>query len=247
MLPAGLEPAMRDHPRSRGVYKWWLSVSDEDDGSSPLARGLLRFRLRRGVADGIIPARAGFTRCSPSLSLPSGDHPRSRGVYASQRSWGSADAGSSPLARGLHEGAVDGAQEAGIIPARAGFTGRLSTGRSPVRDHPRSRGVYGGVVGRAERCAGSSPLARGLHQTGHLIAPVRGIIPARTGFTSLWRPCRLPWLDHPRSRGVYRTVRRRQFALAGSSPLARGLPGEVAHGAFGARIIPARAGFTGAS
>ena len=175
----------------------------------------------------IIPARAGFTV-------------RSRLPVSSSN-------GSSPLARGLQLHTFPQVMANRIIPARAGFTDRGRGARAGGGDHPRSRGVYGGVVGRAERCAGSSPLARGLHQTGHLIAPVRGIIPARTGFTSLWRPCRLPWLDHPRSRGVYRTVRRRQFALAGSSPLARGLPGEVAHGAFGARIIPARAGFTGAS
>ena len=29
-----------DHPRSRGVYRWSLSLGDERVGSSPLARGL---------------------------------------------------------------------------------------------------------------------------------------------------------------------------------------------------------------
>ena len=50
--------------------------------------------------------------------------------------------------------------------------------------------------------------------------------------------------DHPRSRGVYR---RRPWATArrrGSSPLARGLPVSVPSSGDGARIIPARAGFT---
>ena len=54
-----------DHPRSRGVYprrsrRLWLAR-----GSSPLARGL---RLRQQdplVAQGIIPARAGFTLADP--------------------------------------------------------------------------------------------------------------------------------------------------------------------------------------
>ena len=71
-----------DHPRSRGVYEVMLAMADNDSGSSPLARGLLYARylgesvagsspLARGLHgislhlrgdQGIIPARAGFTR-----------------------------------------------------------------------------------------------------------------------------------------------------------------------------------------
>ena len=52
----------RDHPRSRGVYARRVSPSQPITGSSPLARGL-RGVLRRSLApEGIIPARAGFTR-----------------------------------------------------------------------------------------------------------------------------------------------------------------------------------------
>ena len=50
-----------DHPRSRGVYTEQRRRPASDRGSSPLARGLLNASRGRGLADGIIPARAGFT------------------------------------------------------------------------------------------------------------------------------------------------------------------------------------------
>ena len=50
--------------------------------------------------------------------------------------------------------------------------------------------------------------------------------------------------DHPRSRGVYVDIVTQVGAVAGSSPLARGLPGRVQEHAAARRIIPARAGFT---
>ena len=90
-------------------------------------------------------------------------------------------------------------------------------------DHPRSRGVYLGLMLWARVKGGSSPLARGLlAQVGG--APTRrGIIPARAGFT-----CGAPRQshvspDHPRSRGVYIHEDADQSAALGSSPLARGL------------------------
>ena len=70
-----------DHPRSRGVYMSILTSLLNSQGSSPLARGLLRpSRVRQ-------PMRA--------------DHPRSRGVYPWTAAEVEAAAGSSPLARGL--------------------------------------------------------------------------------------------------------------------------------------------------
>ena len=50
-----------DHPRSRGVYLGCAGSARAGDGSSPLARGLLRLVRQRDRVDGIIPARAGFT------------------------------------------------------------------------------------------------------------------------------------------------------------------------------------------
>ena len=74
-------PGPTDHPRSRGVYHWRAASTRRTIGSSPLARGL---RDRHGCyADRgrIIPARAGFTGTAAIWGSPTGDHPRSRGVY----------------------------------------------------------------------------------------------------------------------------------------------------------------------
>ena len=53
-----------DHPRSRGVYPFSRAFLMTMRGSSPLARGLREVIARQGVENRIIPARAGFTRCT---------------------------------------------------------------------------------------------------------------------------------------------------------------------------------------
>ena len=50
-----------DHPRSRGVYTAPTTSDQWDEGSSPLARGLLIAHNLLGEWKRIIPARAGFT------------------------------------------------------------------------------------------------------------------------------------------------------------------------------------------
>ena len=152
--------------------------------------------------------------------------------------------GSSPLARGLRVAVDDQGPRAGIIPARAGFTSGPALPVVGAADHPRSRGVYEVVYGLGEPVRGSSPLARGLrgdHRTHHRR---RRIIPARAGFTSKSPGPRSAMQDHPRSRGVYTTISRTSPGVAGSSPLARGLRCSSSSCTAGARIIPARAGFT---
>ena len=51
----------KDHPRSRGVYLFYLRGNVMAEGSSPLARGLPRTMRLRSWRIRIIPARAGFT------------------------------------------------------------------------------------------------------------------------------------------------------------------------------------------
>ena len=91
---------------------------------------------------------------------------------------------------------------------------------------------------------GSSPLARGLRRALLGVGDADRIIPARAGFTS-GRPTPSGRLwDHPRSRGVYSSRRLARWRPAGSSPLARGLPGGPVGASRWLGIIPARAGFT---
>ena len=133
-------------------------------------------------------------------------------------------AGSSPLARGLLTHGGHGGLLSGIIPARAGFTGRPHARRPGRWDHPRSRGVY------------AAPAVDALQD-------VR-IIPARAGFTVPPVAGGAVEQDHPRSRGVYDDSPARARGAQGSSPLARGLRGLLGVRLGRRRIIPARAGFT---
>ena len=96
---------------------------------------------------------------------------------------------------------IDG--NAGIIPARAGFTLALRTGDYRDLDHPRSRGVYAQQPRGEDHIRGSSPLARGLPSVNGAEDCAWGIIPARAGFTRALDKTVLVLPDHPRSRGVY--------------------------------------------
>ena len=194
----------------------------------------------------IIPARAGFTLASTSATRPRWDHPRSRGVYVGGEWAGHWCSGSSPLARGLLPVGHAGEIERRIIPARAGFTSDCQSTSASSPDHPRSRGVYAAALPLVALVVGSSPLARGLPRAVQCSGTIKGIIPARAGFTIFQHPTDIPPGDHPRSRGVYAVWTGIQTGAQGSSPLARGLPRPAGGGCQGGRIIPARAGFTAA-
>ena len=179
-----------DHPRSRGVYATAQFKKLSNEGSSPLARGLLLIGQDHGRACWIIPARAGFTGSPPRRPSTRTDHPRSRGVYSSQFHTVNRQEGSSPLARGLLVGAGRQRRPGGIIPARAGFTSRSPSRGRCTGDHPRSRGVYTCISIVTHLFEGSSPLARGLLERLKGFMTPTGIIPARAGFTLAdpWNP-----------------------------------------------------------
>ena len=193
-----------DHPRSRGVYSSSGCQSQSFRGSSPLARGLPSPNGEIVFRRGIIPARAGFTPVTMTVTGVAWDHPRSRGVYLSTITGHAVVPGSSPLARGLHGEELFRSWSFGIIPARAGFTWRRPHLRGQFPDHPRSRGVYIIVSTVDLSWAGSSPLARGLQNTDVTGKRPYRIIPARAGFTTPPTSRYRQWGDHPRSRGVYR-------------------------------------------
>ena len=233
-----------DHPRSRGVYRNSTAAPGPHVGSSPLARGLLRLNRIVRANIRIIPARAGFTGRLGGMRGGRRDHPRSRGVYAAVGDPVRVGVGSSPLARGLHGADHVGPVGRGIIPARAGFTGRAAAAPCSHWDHPRSRGVYKSWLIPLVVHVGSSPLARGLPAHDGGSNGEGGIIPARAGFTPSSSPPKSRTQDHPRSRGVYSRYRRGRASGMGSSPLARGLLRRLSPTPRNIRIIPARAGFT---
>ena len=113
-----------------------------------------------------------------------------------------------------------------------------------VKDHPRTRGVYGTGRRFAGGPLGSSPHTRGLPygRRGRLVG--RGIIPAHAGFTVPVSVRGAGCGDHPRTRGVYSVMVMVVILDSGSSPHTRGLrhPRGGVRGRGG--IIPAHAGFT---
>ena len=210
-------------------------------GSSPLARGALGAPIRSGLVVGIIPARAGSTRPWHSGCGTAWDHPRSRGEHVPRRDGLGGVLGSSPLARGAHDGVKSVWRPRGIIPARAGSTAFVLSAMMRTRDHPRSRGEHAPWIRSHMSVLGSSPLARGAQGglTGGV--PLAGIIPARAGSTNP-RQTRSPHgSDHPRSRGEHVTPSHPCIRSPGSSPLARGARGVRADRGGRGRIIPARA------
>ena len=132
----------------------------------------------------------------------------------------------------------------GIIPALAGNTTVAEANDPAEWDHPRSRGEYLVVTHVLATAPGSSPLSRGILDTGHIQNTLDRIIPALAGNTLRHWPRSSERRDHPRSRGEYKGRGCARSPPRGSSPLSRGIrrlglehPGEE-------RIIPALAGNT---
>ena len=174
---------LRDHPRSRGEYCYFLHIQRKHTGSPPLARGILNPVVQFFFQKGITPARAGNTDSGYTTLQGGWDHPRSRGEYSARATAFFSVMGSPPLARGIH-----------VIE----FSSCTAPG-----DHPRSRGEYASppLLGTLPR--GSPPLARGIQFS--IIAKRRlcGITPARAGNTSGSSRAVNTKGDHPRSRGEY--------------------------------------------
>ena len=212
----------------------------------------------------LIPARAGNTTGSWLSQAVTAAHPRSRGEHHCEGGRTACACGSSPLARGTREYAVDCACLSRLIPARAGNTNAPQDAPGRGAAHPRSRGEHWCVCAGGRCFPGSSPLARGTL----LLVVVNGrlvrLIPARAGNT-FCSSCRCaPSSAHPRLRGEHGTSSPRARAITGSSPLARGTPPLTMHrrGRCGSsplargtqnagmhrrtvhRLIPARAGNT---
>ena len=132
--------------------------------------------------------------------------------------------GSSPLARGTPHVQRWAIAAGGLIPARAGNTGRLRTGFQSL--------------------GGSSPLARGTRCAAETSQLRPGLIPARAGNTVFMVCVLLMVWAHPRSRGEHEYFSTLLPLAGGSSPLARGTHVRDHAVVYRRRLIPARAGNT---
>ena len=213
-------------------------------GSSPLVRGALNNSQFDIVSFGIIPARAGSTTRGHKALKVREDHPRSCGEHSDTGYFHVTLNGSSPLVRGAPCCGGHNPDRVGIIPARAGSTGRRVRGGDWKRDHPRSCGEHQGVVPCRPEGMGSSPLVRGALIGSADVFLLAGIIPARAGSTQSLRSDGRAPRDHPRSCGEHRACMRSCRSASGSSPLVRGALHQAVNDSRLYGIIPARAGST---
>ena len=214
----------RAHPRSRGENCARLDRTEASGGSSPLTRGKPAIVGWSEVVEGLIPAHAGKTKRSTTLTRACAAHPRSRGENRRRTEAWRSTVGSSPLTRGKLLAAVFHEGRPRLIPAHAGKTCVASTCACGERAHPRSRG--------------ENPLhdpLGSLHQ---------GLIPAHAGKTMRSGQHRMRCRAHPRSRGENSTTPGRRLAETGSSPLTRGKLDILQTEGHTTGLIPAHAGKT---
>ena len=228
----------------RGEHRTCKPLESQVPGSSPHARGTLPAHGFGAGNAGIIPACAGNTDTPKAGHAESGDHPRMRGEHWRDILRTRAVQGSSPHARGTHNGLKLCEFVRGIIPACAGNTSRGMSAEDVRRDHPRMRGEHRCEWCGKDRRQGSSPHARGTLSDIMDAFRQRGIIPACAGNTSAPSAWPDTATDHPRMRGEHRSGIRPDDGAPGSSPHARGTPDGPSLRALGRGIIPACAGNT---
>ncbi len=238
-------PARRTaHPRSRGEnytrFGCWLL----GNGSSPLTRGKRGGLGAHQFLVRLIPAHAGKTGQTSRVAASAWAHPRSRGENGLFQVGGHGDGGSSPLTRGKLRRLSSRPSSHWLIPAHAGKTRAVPTGRPWWPAHPRSRGEnrYSRVIGPP--WWGSSPLTRGKLDDPEGAALVEGLIPAHAGKTKYVMSVVLPGQAHPRSRGENMTSSIIPYIYDGSSPLTRGKLVRTLRRLRRRRLIPAHAGKT---
>ena len=172
-----------DHPRSRGEYPCRPEESFNASGSSPLSRGIPRYRQNLRRQEGIIPALAGNTPAASEQPSSCEDHPRSRGEYTLPEALIPSLKGSSPLSRGILDHYRIASLALGIIPALAGNTPSSASCLLWASDHPRSRGEYKALRPLVVISRGSSPLSRGIPDRAGVRRSLSRIIPALAGNT----------------------------------------------------------------
>ena len=160
-LAAAFIRATAAHPRSRGENDGGVDEGFAQLGSSPLTRGKRHpvVQVQAGVR--LIPAHAGKTTVTATVTACSEAHPRSRGENPTRLPRGGRASGSSPLTRGKPHRLKNWQEVSRLIPAHAGKTAPGAKIQSWKPAHPRSRGENRSHVITKRWPAGSSPLTRG--------------------------------------------------------------------------------------
>ena len=213
-------------------------------GSSPRGRGKRNQPRRAHPAGRLIPARAGKTSHGPDHRLASTAHPRAGGENDHENILTIPQKGSSPRGRGKRYPRSARPVRDGLIPARAGKTGRQGRPAHRRPAHPRAGGENPGAWWLPVVAGGSSPRGRGKPR-GNLSPPdASRLIPARAGKTCLSACQHEKTWAHPRAGGENTRLVEPSDATLGSSPRGRGKPVPAGSKQPPTGLIPARAGKT---
>ncbi len=221
-----------------------MALGGSPAGSSPQARGTLLNRSWLALQTRLIPAGAGNTFRDAMWHAISAAHPRRRGEHGLSPGGGMSLLGSSPQARGTRATHPARPAQRRLIPAGAGNTPRHAAMLRFPAAHPRRRGEHRFSCCRLHRCCGSSPQARGTLGSGTGSPGRRRLIPAGAGNTCKSMARTAAPTAHPRRRGEHPSCVHMCSSAVGSSPQARGTPGQAATARGCSRLIPAGAGNT---
>ena len=137
------------------------AFSNSEGGSSPWARGTLdALRVKLALVR-FIPVGTGNTSTLDKRLSRTAVHPRGHGEHSASLHTRRIRSGSSPWARGTHDGTLDAALVNRFIPVG---TGNTASGRQTGRKttvHPRGHGEHARLLHHGISCGGSSPWARG--------------------------------------------------------------------------------------
>ena len=194
---------LRDHPRACGAHVLIRRQRQKSQGSSPRMRGSPHPYPCPVLQSGIIPAHAGLTSSSRIRARLSWDHPRACGAHSVPLASGSRTEGSSPRMRGSLTKKIYFNDEFGIIPAHAGLTYHMFSGKNLQRDHPRACGAHRVRVQPVAVNEGSSPRMRGSLHRNQQQPYLVGIIPAHAGLTLNRKINEGSIRDHPRACGAH--------------------------------------------
>ncbi|SUF97023.1 Domain of uncharacterised function (DUF2825) [Salmonella enterica] len=212
------------YPRWRGEHRPVRTLTHNQNGLSPLARGTRK-------------SRPGFT---DDVTV----YPRWRGEHPFVHTPIMVALGLSPLARGTPRFSISRISARRFIPAGAGNTSLKTKELRSTPVYPRWRGEHGTFRGQRKCITGLSPLARGTQTGARTCTEDMRFIPAGAGNT-LSQPMRQMRLTvYPRWRGEHSTRARIRRFVSGLSPLARGTLCGILQYRRGMRFIPAGAGNT---
>ena len=152
-------------------------------GTPPLARGILEYKLHRISVFRNTPACAGNTYLPERKWNVRREHPRLHGEYFVAPTENPAPCGTPPLARGILHHPARTMPRPGNTPACAGNTGIRSEVSWVLKEHPRLRGEYHERQKMGCPKRGTPPLVRGILLQASCFKDVERNTPACPGNT----------------------------------------------------------------